>query len=74
MSRSTATRSILVWHVHGSWTESFVAGRHRCVIPVNDDQDAYGRGDDAIGDVGGIQERTVQCVAEVSSRQVYPRP
>jgi glycosyltransferase involved in cell wall biosynthesis len=44
MARSAATRSVLVWHVHGSWTEAFVAGRHRCVIPVNDTQDAYGRG------------------------------
>jgi hypothetical protein len=44
MSGSTAARSVLLWHVHGSWTESFVAGRHRCVIPVNDDHDAYGRG------------------------------
>jgi hypothetical protein len=34
----------LVWHVHGSWTESFVAGRHRCVIPANENRDAYGRG------------------------------
>lgn len=44
MSASAATRSVLVWHVHGSWTESFVAGRHRCVIPVNENKDAYGRG------------------------------
>jgi glycosyltransferase involved in cell wall biosynthesis len=44
MTGSTATRSVLVWHVHGSWTESFVAGRHRWVIPVNEDRDAYGRG------------------------------
>jgi glycosyltransferase involved in cell wall biosynthesis len=33
-----------VWHVHGSWTESFVAGRHRYVIPLNTTQDEYGRG------------------------------
>jgi hypothetical protein len=44
MSGSTVTRSLLVWHVHGSWTESFAAGRHRCVIPVNAERDAYGRG------------------------------
>jgi hypothetical protein len=34
----------MVWHVHGPWTESFVAGRHRYVIPVNAAEDAYGRG------------------------------
>jgi hypothetical protein len=44
MSVSTPVRSVLVWHVHGSWTESFVAGEHRCVIPVNANRDAYGRG------------------------------
>jgi hypothetical protein len=33
-----------MWHVHGSWTESFVAGRHRCVLPVNAARDADGRG------------------------------
>jgi Glycosyl transferases group 1 len=44
MSGSTVTRSVLVWHVHGSWMESFVAGRHRWVVPVNDSRDADGRG------------------------------
>jgi glycosyltransferase involved in cell wall biosynthesis len=44
MSLPRSVRSILVWHVHGSWTESFVAGRHRYVIPLNANQDAYGRG------------------------------
>jgi hypothetical protein len=36
--------NILLWHVHGSWTTSFVQGKHRYLIPVNDDRDAYGRG------------------------------
>ena len=36
-------RSVLMWHVPGSWTESFVAGRHRYLIPVNDNRDDYGR-------------------------------
>jgi hypothetical protein len=44
MSDSGTSRSLLVWHVHGSWTESFVAGRHRYVIPVNPERDADGRG------------------------------
>ena len=25
---------ILVWHVHGSWTTSFVQGGHEYLIPV----------------------------------------
>ena len=36
--------NILLWHVHGSWTTSFVQGKHRYVVPVNDDRDAWGRG------------------------------
>ncbi|BBX70263.1 glycosyl transferase [Mycolicibacterium psychrotolerans] len=37
-------RNVLIWHVHGSWTESFVAGRHRYLIPVDEHRDADGRG------------------------------
>ncbi|WP_250037502.1 glycosyltransferase [Paractinoplanes maris] len=36
--------NILLWHVHGSWTTSFVQGKHRYLIPVNDARDAFGRG------------------------------
>jgi glycosyltransferase involved in cell wall biosynthesis len=36
--------NILVWHVHGSWTTSFVRGKHRYLIPVNEARDAWGRG------------------------------
>ncbi|MCK0174547.1 glycosyltransferase [Mycolicibacterium sp. F2034L] len=36
--------SILVWHVHGSWLQSLVAGEHRYLVPVNDAKDADGRG------------------------------
>jgi glycosyltransferase involved in cell wall biosynthesis len=36
--------NILLWHVHGSWTTSFVQGKHRYVIPVNEARDAWGRG------------------------------
>jgi hypothetical protein len=38
------TRVVLLWHVHGSWTEAFVAGRHEYVIPVNACRDSWGRG------------------------------
>jgi Glycosyl transferases group 1 len=44
MSVMTPERSLLLWHVHGSWTESFVAGRHRYVLPVNAERNADGRG------------------------------
>lgn len=37
-------RTVLIWHVHGSWTEAFVAGAHRYLIPVNDSRDENGRG------------------------------
>jgi hypothetical protein len=36
--------NILLWHVHGSWTTSFVQGKHRYLIPVNDERDEWGRG------------------------------
>ncbi len=35
---------MLIWHVHGAWTESFVAGQHRYLIPVNAARDDDGRG------------------------------
>ncbi|ORV49301.1 glycosyl transferase [Mycolicibacter engbaekii] len=40
----TTPRCILVWHVHGSWMDSFVAGPHRYLIPVNAPRDPDGRG------------------------------
>ncbi len=36
--------NVLLWHVHGSWTESFVQGPHRYLLPVNPNRDADGRG------------------------------
>lgn len=36
--------NILLWHVHGSWTTSFVQGKHRYLIPVTPDRGPYGRG------------------------------
>ena len=35
---------ILMWHVHGSWTTSFVQGGHDYVLPLTPDRDADGRG------------------------------
>lgn len=36
--------NILLWHVHGSWTTSFVQGKHRYLVPVNAGRDEWGRG------------------------------
>jgi hypothetical protein len=44
MLASPTRRSVLVWHVHGSWMESFVSGRHRYVIPVDQDRPERARG------------------------------
>ncbi|MCV7098291.1 glycosyltransferase [Mycobacterium kubicae] len=39
-----APRNVLVWHVHGSWTQAFVAGAHRYLIPVAADRGSGGIG------------------------------
>jgi hypothetical protein len=44
MNSAVCARSVLVWHVHGSWTEAFVQGAHRYLLPINDAGDADGRG------------------------------
>jgi glycosyltransferase involved in cell wall biosynthesis len=36
--------NILLWHVHGSWTTSFVRGGHRYLVPVVEDRGPDGRG------------------------------
>ncbi|MBV2367226.1 glycosyltransferase [Streptomonospora nanhaiensis] len=43
-ARTTRTLRILMWHVHGSWTTSFVHGRHRCLLPATPDRGPDGRG------------------------------
>ncbi|MEW9533559.1 glycosyltransferase [Microbispora sp. NPDC049125] len=35
---------ILVWHVHGSWTTSFVQGEHDYLVPLTPDRGEDGRG------------------------------
>ncbi|SFE05271.1 glycosyltransferase [Blastococcus tunisiensis] len=35
---------ILIWHVHGSWTTSFVHGDHEYLLPVTPGRDADGLG------------------------------
>lgn len=36
--------NILLWHVHGSWTTSFVHGAHSYLIPTTPDRGPYGLG------------------------------
>ncbi|MEV2270271.1 glycosyltransferase [Nonomuraea africana] len=36
--------NILLWHVHGSWTTSFVQGRHTYLVPLTPDRGPDGRG------------------------------
>jgi glycosyltransferase involved in cell wall biosynthesis len=35
---------VLLWHVHGSWTTSFVQGGHEYVLPLTPGRDPDGRG------------------------------
>ncbi|GHE87177.1 glycosyl transferase [Amycolatopsis deserti] len=35
---------ILLWHVHGSWTSSFVRGRHEYLLPLLPEGGPWGRG------------------------------
>lgn len=35
---------VLLWHVHGSWTTSFLQGRHDYLLPVTADRGPDGRG------------------------------
>jgi hypothetical protein len=35
---------ILLWHVHGSWTDAFVRGRHDYLLPVLPDRGPWGLG------------------------------
>ncbi|WP_433392575.1 glycosyltransferase [Micromonospora sp. KLBMP9576] len=36
--------NLLLWHVHGAWTTSFVHGKHRYLVPVTPDRGPYGLG------------------------------
>ena len=35
---------VLLWHVHGSWTEAFVRGDHRYFLPTLTEGGPWGRG------------------------------
>ncbi|BDT99532.1 MULTISPECIES: glycosyltransferase [Nocardia] len=44
MAAMTEGLTVLLWHVHGSWTTSFVQGPHRYLVPVVDGGGPWGRG------------------------------
>ncbi|MBD0292494.1 MAG: glycosyltransferase [Jiangellaceae bacterium] len=54
---------ILLWHIHGSWTTSFVHGRHEYVVPVTPD-----RGPDGLGRAGTY--RWPDTVVEVPATEL----
>ena len=43
-------RTVLHWHVHGSWTTAFVQGRHTCLLPVLPEGGPWGGGRPAAWD------------------------
>lgn len=61
MSSARPPRLVLVWHVHGAWTESFVAGPHRYLVPRN----VTGN-----GEARGLCGRNWPAAQEVSSDQL----
>ncbi|WP_280402756.1 glycosyltransferase [Nocardia carnea] len=44
MAETRRELRVLLWHVHGSWTTSFVRGRHRYLLPVVAGGGPWGRG------------------------------
>ncbi|UDY24983.1 glycosyltransferase [Nocardioides sp. Kera G14] len=58
---------ILLWHVHGSWTTSFVQGRHDYLLPVTPD-----RGPDGLGRARTWDWPT--SVREVPSEELASEP
>ncbi|HEX4721830.1 MAG TPA: glycosyltransferase family 1 protein, partial [Pseudonocardiaceae bacterium] len=44
MAEAKRARRILLWRVHGSWTTSFVQGRHEYLLPVLPDGRLAGGG------------------------------
>jgi hypothetical protein len=43
-------RTVLHWHVHGSWTTAFVQGQHTCLLPVLPEGGPWGGGRPAAWD------------------------
>jgi len=59
---------ILVWHVHGSWATSFVAGEHEYVVPVVADRGPDGRGRAQTWDwPASVREATPEQLADLAA-------
>lgn len=59
MAGGGRAKNVLLWHVHGSWTQAFVGGRHRYLIPVAPD-----RGEGGIGLAGRSWSNTREIPLE----------
>ena len=57
---------ILLWHVHGGWTDAFVRGAHEYVLPVDADRGPWGLGRGG-RDWPRALEATAQQLAENAS-------
>ncbi|MCU1635003.1 MAG: glycosyl transferase [Cryobacterium sp.] len=61
---------VLLWHVHGGWTDAFVRGPHEYLLPTTDDRGAWGLGRGGRDWPSNVQEvapesmhdRDVDCV------------
>jgi glycosyltransferase involved in cell wall biosynthesis len=59
--------NVLIWHVHGSWTTSFVQGEHTYVVPVVPDRGPDGRGRARTWDwPPSVVERTPEELADTT--------
>ncbi|QBI54508.1 glycosyltransferase [Streptomonospora litoralis] len=67
---------ILLWHVHGSWTTSFVQGRHRCLLPADADRgpDGRGRADTWTWPANAVEVAPEHLAAEPVDAVVLQRP
>lgn len=59
--------NILVWHVHGSWTTSFVQGAHRYLLPTLPEGGTWGGGRPAAWDWPA-------CAVEVPADRLHDEP
>ncbi|MFJ6027627.1 glycosyltransferase [Pseudarthrobacter sp. NPDC092424] len=66
---------ILLWHVHGSWTDAFVRGRHEYLLPVLPEGGPWGLGRAGRGWPGSVREvDAARLDAEAVDAVVLQRP
>jgi glycosyltransferase involved in cell wall biosynthesis len=68
--------NVLLWHVHGAWTTSFVHGRHRYLIPVDEErtQDGLGRARTYEWPAAAVEVTRAEAQAEDVDVVVLQRP